>query len=60
MSVRYGTDTLEIEVLDDGKGCHTGAPGRNEGGHGLIGMRERRAATAGTCALAPDPRVGSP
>jgi signal transduction histidine kinase len=42
VTVRYTEDTLEIEVLDDGRGAAapllTIAEG---GGHGLIGMRER-------------------
>jgi signal transduction histidine kinase len=36
--VRYGADSLELEIVDDG----TGAPAPVEsGGHGLVGMRER-------------------
>jgi signal transduction histidine kinase len=36
VSLRYGEESLEIEVVDDGRG------GRVNGrGHGLIGMRER-------------------
>jgi signal transduction histidine kinase len=38
--VRYGPETLEVEVIDDGAGGAAGSP-VNEGGHGLIGMRER-------------------
>ena len=45
--VRYTADTLEIEVIDDGRGAaapfHSGA----EGGHGLIGMKERVALFGG-------------
>jgi signal transduction histidine kinase len=41
VTVRYTADMLEIEVVDDGRGAaalfHSGA----EGGHGLIGMKER-------------------
>lgn len=40
--VRYLEDTLEIEVLDDGRGA--AAPllaGPGGGGHGLVGMKER-------------------
>jgi signal transduction histidine kinase len=36
--LRYGTDSLELEVLDDGGGGTAEVPG---GGHGLAGMRER-------------------
>src|SRR3712207_4404448 len=35
--LRYEPDALEIEVVDDGRGSVDGS----EGGHGLIGMRER-------------------
>jgi signal transduction histidine kinase len=36
--VRYGPDTLELEIVDDGPGAP--APVAS-GGHGLVGMRER-------------------
>jgi signal transduction histidine kinase len=36
--VRYGPDSLELEIADDGAGSITRASG---GGHGLVGMRER-------------------
>jgi signal transduction histidine kinase len=42
VSVRYEPEALDIEVVDDGRGA--AAPlltGTVEGGHGLIGMRER-------------------
>jgi signal transduction histidine kinase len=41
--VRYGSDALEIEVADDGRGPANGA----DGGHGLVGMRERAALHGG-------------
>ena len=43
--VRYGIDSLEIEILDDGRG---GPPEVGRGGHGLVGMRERVALYGGT------------
>jgi signal transduction histidine kinase len=42
--VRYGADQLELEVVDDGAGAAGSAP---EGGHGLVGMRERVALYGG-------------
>jgi hypothetical protein len=42
--VHYGTDSLELEIVDDG----TGAPPRvSIGGHGLVGMGERVALYGG-------------
>ena len=42
--VRYGADSLELEIADDGAGGITRADG---GGHGLVGMRERVALYGG-------------
>ena len=42
--VRYGADSLELEIADDGAGGITRASG---GGHGLVGMRERVALYGG-------------
>jgi signal transduction histidine kinase len=42
--VRYGADSLELEIIDDGAG---GAPRVLSGGHGLVGMRERVALYGG-------------
>jgi signal transduction histidine kinase len=42
--VRYGADSLELEIVDDGPG----GPARvASGGHGLAGMRERVALYGG-------------
>ena len=42
VSIRYAADSLELEILDDGRG---GAV--SNGGHGLVGMRERVALYGG-------------
>jgi signal transduction histidine kinase len=42
--VRYGPDSLELEIADDGAGESGRALG---GGHGLVGMRERVALYGG-------------
>jgi signal transduction histidine kinase len=42
--VRYGADSLELEIVDDGAGGAAQAAG---GGHGLVGMRERVALYGG-------------
>lgn len=61
LRLRYGEDTLEIHICDDGRGAaapvggtHDGLP--NHQGHGLIGMRERVAAYGGT--LHSGPKTG--
>jgi signal transduction histidine kinase len=43
--VRYGADSLELEVVDDGAGAN--AELATGGGHGLVGMRERVALYGG-------------
>ena len=48
VTVRYTTETLEIEVIDDGRGA--AAPllsAADGGGHGLIGVKERVALFGG-------------
>jgi signal transduction histidine kinase len=42
--VRYGRESLELEIVDDGAG---GAARAASGGHGLVGMRERVALYGG-------------
>jgi signal transduction histidine kinase len=44
VNVRYGPDSLELEILDDGAGS---AVPIASGGHGLVGMRERVALYGG-------------
>lgn len=48
VAVRYGTDVVDIEVVDDG----VGGDG-NGGGHGLVGMRERIALYDGSLDYGP-------
>jgi len=54
VTVCYTADTLEIEVVDDGRGA--AAPlisGADGGGHGLIGMKERVALFGGKLEAGP-------
>jgi signal transduction histidine kinase len=51
VTVRFRGDTLELEVVDDGKGPPSDAD--PHGGHGLFGMRERLALYGGTLQTGP-------
>ena len=51
-TVRYGPDTLDIEVLNEDSG-HGPALMLPAGGHGLVGLRERIALFGGTLEAAP-------
>jgi signal transduction histidine kinase len=53
--IRYGQDTLELEITDDGSGR---PPPVTSGGHGLLGMRERVALYGGELAANRDPDRG--
>jgi signal transduction histidine kinase len=44
VNIRYGSDSLELEIADDGTGAMTPV---SSGGHGLVGMRERVALYGG-------------
>jgi signal transduction histidine kinase len=53
--VRYGSDSLELEIADDGAAGTTGAPA---GGHGLVSMRERVALYGGRFDASHNPSGG--
>ncbi len=55
MLIRYGADSLELEVTDDGRGAASGLE-EIGGGHGLVGMRERVELYGGS--LSTGPRAG--
>jgi signal transduction histidine kinase len=44
VNVRYGAESLELEIIDDGPGASAPV---SSGGHGLVGMRERVALYGG-------------
>jgi signal transduction histidine kinase len=47
VEVRYGRDALELEISDDGAPGRSRKAGGKDGGHGLVGMRERVALHGG-------------
>ncbi len=51
VSVRYVSDALELQVVDDGRAV--GAVNGDTAGHGLIGMRERVALFGGELSVGP-------
>ncbi|PSJ28033.1 two-component sensor histidine kinase [Streptosporangium nondiastaticum] len=53
VTLARGPDALAVTVLDDGGGGPPAPSPSPEGGHGLLGMRERVTALGGTCAAAP-------
>jgi signal transduction histidine kinase len=55
VQVRYGSDTLELEITDDGAGA---AVSSLPGGHGLVGMRERVALYGGRFRASHNPAGG--
>jgi signal transduction histidine kinase len=55
VTVRWGPGSVEVDVVDDGRG--TAVP-QAPGGHGLIGMAERAAAYGGTVHAGPRPGGG--
>ena len=58
VAIRYRPDSLELEVTDDGRGVSGRGPGGEEGGRGLIGMRERVALFGGELSVGPMPEGG--
>jgi signal transduction histidine kinase len=51
VELRYASDGLELEILDDGAG--NGGPETTPAGHGLVGMRERVALFGGSLEAGP-------
>jgi signal transduction histidine kinase len=56
--VRYDPDHVEIEVSDDGRGADGADSTSRDGGHGLVGMRERVSIYGGEFEAGPRPAGG--
>jgi signal transduction histidine kinase len=56
VTVTFGAAELELEICDDGWGAPPQLPAGADGGHGLVGMRERLALFDGE--LSTGPRTG--
>jgi signal transduction histidine kinase len=54
--VRYGTDVVDIDVVDDGRG--TASTSGDGPGRGLVGMHERASVLGGSVETGPDDRGG--
>jgi signal transduction histidine kinase len=55
--VQYAADAVDLEIVDDGRGAAAPAPDL-DGGHGLMGMRERVELFNGTLHAGPRPGGG--
>lgn len=53
VTIRYRPSSLEIEVVDDGRGTEARRSTADKGGRGLIGMRERVAVFGGELSAGP-------
>jgi signal transduction histidine kinase len=57
VTLRWSPTRLDVEVEDDGRGLRDGPS--DDGGHGLVGIRERVALYGGTVRLEPAPGGGT-
>ncbi len=56
VTVSHEADAVEIDIVDDGLGAAAGVPAN--GGHGIVGMRERAATVGGTLVAGANPGGG--
>ncbi len=58
VTLRYGTDTLEVDITDDGRGAAAAMLEAPHHGYGLVGMRERVGMLGGEVSAGPRPTGG--
>jgi signal transduction histidine kinase len=58
VTMRHGHDVLELEITDDGHGASAERAAGDQGGRGLIGMRERVGLFGGELRVGPRPEGG--
>ncbi len=58
VAIHYGSDRLDLEITDDGRGDSRQSAKGEEGGRGLIGMKERVALYGGELSVGPRPEGG--
>jgi signal transduction histidine kinase len=59
MELTYGEQTLQLSVMDDGRGFVTGSAGNAQQGYGLTSMRQRAEGLGGKIVIESQPQRGT-